>query len=73
MDACGSSGVGVDRIKAATGDVGFARMTNSDLKDFTGQGWCGCWGVRMSVSVVGRGEFVGDGVFKNVFGNAATP
>ena len=48
-------------------------MNGIDLKYSAGQGWGRGWGVRVSVSVVGRGEFVGDGVFKYVFGDAATP
>ena len=73
MNTCGVCDVEVDGIGSVKGGLGFTRVSDGNLENFAGQRRCGCWGVRMSVSVVGRSEFVGDGIFKYVFGNAATP
>ena len=73
MNTRGVCDVGVDGVGSVTGGLGFTRMSDGNLEDFASQRRRGYWGVRMSVGVVGRSEFVGDGVSKYVFGDAATP
>ena len=73
MNPRGSCAVTEVQVKVSCCDVGFDWITNDNLENFARWRWSGRCNVRMSVGVVGRSEFVGDGIFKYVFGNAATP
>ena len=73
MNTCGVCDVEVDGVGGVTGGLGFTRVSDGNLENFSSRGRSGCGGVGMYVGVVGGSEPTGERVFKYVLDDAAAP